>query len=532
MNYEIKVKKDLRGCFNEEIINEILFLKEVEDIEEFLYPDETHIYSLTNLKRIDEAAQILLNNLDKTVGIYADVDTDGISSSVMLYRYLKEAFGIEANVYINDGKNHGVMIDTATKIINNDVKCLIVVDSLNAKLDEYQYLKDNDVKVIVLDHHDVTNDYSNVITLVSSNIDYDNPELSGAGVVWKFICYIDKLVDKNFAFNYVDLAATGILADVCDVSVNCMENRAIVNLGLNNVVNPTISKLIGNKKYTSKDVLFNIAPLINSGNRYNHNIEAFWAFASDDNKIINKNLKVLKECKESQKAEVDQLMTEIEVQIEKQINNNVLFCEIDTENGISGLLAGKITGKYKKPSIVVKHGDYCLVGSLRSIGRGDFKQKCQDTNLCQAVGHSEAAGFSCKHTDKEAFLNSIEQTLSQEEAEIISDVDIRLDVEDINADLVYDMMRLDRISGKNCSQIKVVVDVKDYEVSSMSQGKHLVLDVGYGLKFIQWNFNGDWDVLEEAAMCGETISCVGTLTCDYIGGYGCKLIIEDYFILD
>ena len=85
--------------------------------------------------------------------------------------------------------------------------------------------------IIVLDHHaiDPKVPYDDYVCLVSSQREYDNPDLSGSGTVWKFCKYCDEQYLTDYADELVDLAAIGILADVMNVSEECYENRYIIN---------------------------------------------------------------------------------------------------------------------------------------------------------------------------------------------------------------------------------------------------------------------------------------------------------------
>ena len=100
-------------------------------------------------------------------------------------------------------------------------------------------LSNNGFKVVITDHHLITDElYKEVcnlgIALVSSAVGYENPDLSGSATTWKLCQYIDYLNLDDFSDNLVDLAATGLVADMC--SMISPENRSICNKAFKNLL--------------------------------------------------------------------------------------------------------------------------------------------------------------------------------------------------------------------------------------------------------------------------------------------------------
>ena len=187
-----KIVADCKGMYEQEIVDMVLENRGIKDVKHFLNPREEDLLSLNSLMRIDEARQIVEKGIDsdKSFGIFFDVDLDGVSSGTIMTRYLKH-YTERVSSYINVGKAHGLIGQDLERF--NGVDILIVVDSLDKDTSQYEELHNRGVQIIVLDHHaiDQNIDYDKYVTLVSSQRDYDNPSLSGAGVVWKFCKYLD-----------------------------------------------------------------------------------------------------------------------------------------------------------------------------------------------------------------------------------------------------------------------------------------------------------------------------------------------------
>jgi hypothetical protein len=87
---------------------------------------------------------------------------------------------------------------------------------------------------------------------------------------------------------------------------------------------------------------------------------------------------------------------------------------------------------------------------------------------------------------------------------------------------------LNRISGQGWQSISVMVSgITDYEVGTMSGGKHLKLiaDAGKTL-FIKWNFNDDWDQFD------GPVSAIGTLDSGFFGRTFYRQLIMNDFKVD
>lgn len=263
---------DARGRSVTAIINHICIDRGINNLSEFVYPGEEWILNPYDLKNMDKAVECFDKHIQNksAIGILFDTDADGLTSGTEMTNYLSD-MGITAKTYINSGKKHGLYLgDQMDEILNSGIKLLIIVDSLDKCTDGYEMLNDNGIDIIILDHHDVEINYDKYATLVSSQVQYGNSALSGAGVTLKFLMALDEKYNTDYADKYFDLAAIGILADVSDV-YESMENRAIINKGLNSLQNPAVKKILGSYEFNSKSVLFSIAPMVNACVRTNDN---------------------------------------------------------------------------------------------------------------------------------------------------------------------------------------------------------------------------------------------------------------------
>lgn len=511
-------KFDGRKMESTEIIDKIFDNRGVKDINKFLVPDEDDMIPFSKMKNIDKAFDVVDEGilLDYKFLIYADTDVDGCTSGAIMYRFLSN-FTDNIEITINEGKAHGIKDYDVSKC---DADIILIVDSIN-EAQEYNKFVNAGKQVVVLDHHIIPSFNDNVIYVSSAN-DYPNPHLSGAGVVWKFCKYCDTKYDTTYADNLTDLAATGIIADMCDMT--SPENRYICYQGLRNVQNEGIKAIKGGYLYNAQAVSFSVAPLINAANRLNDNWTALKCFIDDDVKVYKKKLA---NDKEEQNFLVSCLMDDVMVQVESQINNKVMMFICDVKEGVLGLIANKLADKYKRPVIVVKPVDDAYKGSMRGYGVDNFKAIIDKTNLARAEGHENAAGIEFDVDDFESLQNFFEEELADIEFEIKSEADVYVEPSQITSDLIQQFKNADYISGTGFPQLKICTVLTDYELSHMSNYKHLKI-VCDDFIAIKWNYTGDWSEFK-----GRSIKIIGSLNSGYFGKtFYNQIIIDEYEVLE
>ena len=87
-------------------------------------------------------------------------------------------------------------------------------------------------------------------------------------MVYKFCSYIDKIMNKDNAKQFVDLAALGILGDM--MVLRDFETREIIEEGLSNLRNPFFLEMVKRQSHVLKDeltplgVAFYIVPYVNA----------------------------------------------------------------------------------------------------------------------------------------------------------------------------------------------------------------------------------------------------------------------------
>lgn len=507
----LQAKIDGREMSDSQIISTILDNRGIYDVASFLNPTEDNMIAFEELSGIDEAAQTLLHAIDnnQTILIYYDNDVDGTSGGSIAYRYLKN-YTDNVRTYIATGKIHGLEGLPLSEL--DDIDVLWIVDSINDNPKLYQDILDKNVQIIITDHHKISSKLANSglhINLVSSANDYPNPELTGAGVTWKLCAYLDYLTLNDYAENLYDLCCTGIIADMG--SMSSAENRYLCYMGLNNLRNPAIQKMIGPYHFDSQSIQFSIAPTVNALVRTNNNDIAMRIFVTDDESEIDELIKAGKSAKEKQNEEVNVIIQELLIQAESQLDRKCKIFWIPEEyRNLSGLLGNKLMSIVQSPVLVVhlNEGKTLITGSMRSVGTEDFAATINETGIAIARGHENASGFECEEDMFDMFSIIIEEQLKNVEFTVQVEADIEIYANQVNEYLIRQLAAINRISGAGFEPVTVLIRSDDYQSAFMSGGKHSkFIDNDSGLLLVSWN-DRTW---ESAPQNGEIVG-VGTLS--------------------
>ena len=393
----------------------------IEDIEEFINPTGKYIESPFLYNNMIEAVQCFRwYYLDpaSTVYILSDSgDTDGITSSCMLYLYMqliKPNWDIK--ILIHEGKERGLQDEVLfEQIINNPRDLLFIPDSgTNDKEQMDLIYEKTNTHVIVLDHHElntpVTKGY-----LVNNQDPLSKCQRDGSGclVTHKFLQALDKDLDVNYSGRFIDLVSLSLVSD--SMNMSNLENRTYYHFGLelidcvkNLFLKKCIEEFIKKDEYTQRDLSFNVIPKFNSISRSTDmelKQKLYLAFLGQCDNYDE----ILKLCSDShlkQREKVDEIIDNNIDEIKKLSENNlVVFASDDIPKSYSGLVCGKIMNlSGGKPTLVgsIKDGEF--IGSLRSPI--PLREELNNNELVDwCVGHDEASGIQLKEENIKELIN-------------------------------------------------------------------------------------------------------------------------------
>ena len=396
---------------------------EDSDIRKILSTDLNDLNDEKLLPDIDKAVGILNEFIkeNKKIRIVGDYDIDGVCSTYILYDSIKK-LGVDISYAIPDriSDGYGINISIIDKAIEDKIDLIITCDNGIAAAEQIAYAKDNNITVIVTDHHDISELPHDAAAIIDpKRVDVDKPypfaEICGAVVAWKFMARYYEIYknDRNYIIdNYLEYA---MLATIGDIMPLINENHIIAKLGLKKIVstkNLGLRKLLEvtgidfeNKEVTAYHVGFIIGPLINAAGRMDKASLALDLFLSTDfakiSEIANE-LKILND--ERRKMTEDGAKIAVQTIEEKYSADKVIVVFVEgLGEQVAGIVAGRIKEKYNKPAIVLTNTTNSeeAKASCRSIEDYDIFEalgRHKDMFL-KFGGHKSAAGFSILKKD-------------------------------------------------------------------------------------------------------------------------------------
>lgn len=203
------------------------------------------------------------------------------------------------------------------------------------------------------------------------------------------------MLETNYADNYIDLAALGIIGDMGSMLV--LENRYIATKGLNNINNFLFKSILEKQEYSTGgkinpiSVAFYVVPLINAMIRVGtmeEKTRLFEAFINGTKKIPSGKrgakgtleyaaIESVRECTNARTRQnkiLDEAVARLESKIFKLglLENKILFIRLDDDDEfpsvLNGLVAMRMAAKFKKPTIVARlNNEGYIRGSARAV---------------------------------------------------------------------------------------------------------------------------------------------------------------------
>ena len=277
--------------------------------------DTSEIYGISNNQKLSnifkddsdykKASLILLDSIknNENICILGDYDVDGACATSLLVRYFnhinqKHFFYIPDRV--NDG--YGATKKLFQKLILKKPKLVIMVDCGSTSTEAIDYLNQNNIRSIIIDHHEINHPYPRsdvIINPKKDTIKKENSLLCATALTYFFIDILIKKTKSNFKLS--NFLIYVLLATICDVMPLRKINKIIAQNAMDNFKlkkNVALSYLFDHhhlkKKITIEDLGFLIGPIINAGGRLNFSKYGVELLSSDNYEIIkDRSLKLI-----------------------------------------------------------------------------------------------------------------------------------------------------------------------------------------------------------------------------------------------
>lgn len=398
-------------------------LQSPEQIQEFLHPKNPMDFTPNDVSIDEDSLNQALTRIKKAIQdqesivVYADYDADGITAGTIMWETLH---GLGANVmpYIPHRveEGYGLSQKGIDSIIELYKPTLIVtVDHGITGSEKVAYAKDHGIDVIVTDHHTKGSTLPDCIIVHTT-------QLCGAGVSW----FVSKELTGKLNSEHLALAAIGTVADLVPLMG---PNRSIVKFGLkalNTTKRVGLLALIEESGYTKGELeVYNIshglAPRLNAMGRLEHAMDALRLLCtSQEDKAMLLARKIALTNKDRQQITTDSASHAKDIvngRVEESGLKKLLFvADASYNQGVIGLIAGKLVEEFYRPSIVLAKGETISKASARSIAGFNIVEaiRKQSDILIDVGGHPMAAGFTIETKHLDELQKRLEELANQE----------------------------------------------------------------------------------------------------------------------
>jgi single-stranded-DNA-specific exonuclease len=478
------------------IISQILVNRGIRDIEaarRYLYPSLNDLHSPFLMKDMKKGVSRLLKAIhDKEeIMIYGDYDADGITSVVILYKFIKEITP-HVNYYIPDRiqEGYGLKIPAIDKFKSNNVKLLITVDCGISDVEQIAHAQSIGIDTIVLDHHEISGALPQAVAAINPNREdcpFPFKGLAGVGIAYNFLIALRGSLNREGFWKdgshpnlkeYLDIVALGTIGDMAPL---VDENRIFAKIGLGLITEsqrPGIKALkevsgVDNQTIDSFKASFSLIPRINAAGRIASPIDAVKLLLTGDMAEARILADKLDSYNRHRQLMEKKILSEI---LENIGNNNIIekmnafvFASDKWHPGVIGIVASRLVELFNRPAFVISLNNGIGKGSGRSVS--DFNiykgiQQCASLLLSYG-GHFHAAGISIKEENIDEFavlLDEITKNSSQFAQQISQTViDSECQISDISLNLIEQFDILAPFGSRNPEPL---LHLRNIQVSS------------------------------------------------------------------
>ena len=382
----------------------------------FLAADEQHPPEA--FARIGEAVASIHRHLAQgtLITVHGDYDVDGICSSAIIVRALRELGG-NVDCYLPDRARdgYGLSVATVERLAARGTRLLVTVDCGVTAVEEVARARELGLDVVVTDHHSPRPDgLLPQAPIVHPTVrGYPCPELCATAVAYKLAeaLYAWLGRDPGELARDLDLVALATIADVVELKG---ENRSLVRRGLRalaGTAKPGLRALMGVAKVDpsrvdERAVAFALAPRLNAAGRLYRADAGLELILTEDPARAGEIAREL----DAANAERRQIERRIRFAAEAQMKalgdrSAYVLAGEDWHPGVIGIVASRLVEQSRRPVVMVALEGERGRGSGRSIEAFDLLAglRACGAHLRSFGGHRAAAGLEIERHRVEEF---------------------------------------------------------------------------------------------------------------------------------
>jgi len=511
-----------------EVVASLLLIREhssEDSARRFLRPRLDELGGAMALKGAEKAVNRLARAVEnrETVMVHGDYDVDGICSTTILTRVLRQ-FGANPVPFIPRRIEDGYDLGPAGVRAALDAKATVVVtcDCGTSAREPVSVLCRAGVDVIITDHHLPGSALPECLAVVNPNQDADNNpdmDLAAVGVAFKLMLALAKKLERNDAFIWrmLDLVALATIADVARLRG---ENRILVSYGLRmlaeteNIGLRAMIRAAGleGKLINAGKVGYILGPRLNAAGRIGSALRGVRLLMTDDEHEANSIARELEELN-ARRQELDRTTLaearDMVAELDPETTFGIVLAKDGWHPGVIGIVASRIVEDFGRPTILIALEGDTGKGSGRGIPGGtppfDLHAALGQTSdlLLRYGGHKAAAGITIGRDMVPEFarkFNEVAASMLRPE-DLVSEVkvDLEVGIDRVDDNLERILRRFEPFGVGNPAPVLVARGVllaekpklvgRDGLKLRLSTGKGEIEAIGWGMAHLIDEFN-------------------------------------------
>lgn len=417
----------------------------------------------------------------ETVVVYGDYDADGIGATAIMWEALHD-LGVNVWPFIPHREEHGYGLSIKgieAMIAQRRPGLVVTVDNGIVATGAAEKLKQAKIDLIITDHHQTGKDLPDALAIIHTT------KLCGAGMAWM----VAKEINPKAAQTSLDVAALGTVADMMELKG---ANRSLVKYGLESLRQTERVGLLELYQEAGVDpaamdtttINFVIAPRLNATGRVSHGLDALRLLCTRDKNRAGDLAQTLGRANQDRQVLLQDQLEQAKLKLGAAVREEKILVVADEayHQGVIGLIAGKLTEEFYRPSVVLSVKGEQAKASARSIPGFNIIEAIRQVEelVIEAGGHPMAAGFSVE-TDKITVLTDklrqiVEKELDEDKLKPVMKIDCEIEAKDITLKLWEELEQLAPFGVGNPRPTLALMHVTVAEARLVgAEGQHLKL---------------------------------------------------------
>ena len=378
---------------------------------------------IKNLKKAATRIKRAIKNKENII-LYSDSDLDGITSLLILEETIKNLKGnIILKYFYDRGKEGCGLNDKSLKLLKNYPSALMILTDCGiANFSEIDEANKLGFEVIVIDHHKIldnkTPKASIIIDPKQAGDEYPFKDLAACGLSFRLSqLLLGKNMSKQLEQSFLELAALGTIADMMP---RIADNEEIIRKGAFSIPNsnrPALKVAFSFFRTQSKsdqEAVARIAQLVQMTDVEDHISKGYLFLSSPDEKTAEKHFKDIYKKFLERKELLANLTDDFIKVVESKDSDFIFEGSKEIPPNLTGVLAARLFGIFKKPTFIYYSGEKMSRGSAR-VPKG--VDSVEAMTSCKSLldvygGHAPASGFSIKNENLKKFKECLEDYLN------------------------------------------------------------------------------------------------------------------------